>query len=238
MLLWANDFCSVFWVAVVPAFAAVALLYFGIREEEKPSDTARTNPIRRENIVRMPSAYWWVVGLGAVFTLARFSEAFLVLKAQETGIPVAMVPLVMVAMSVVYSATAYPFGKLSDSVSHNKLLGWGLVMLIGANLLLAHGGLVSVFAGVGLWGVHMGMTQGLLAAMVADTAPSDLRGSAYGVFNLASGFAMLLASVVAGIVWERFGSFATFYVGAAFSLLSLTLIAVTPSSQSRKLPSR
>lgn len=222
MLLWANDFRAVFWVAVIPGLMAVALLLFGVREPERHVEQKRTNPIRRENLKRLSRAYWWVVGVGAVFTLARFSEAFLVLRAQQSGIAVALVPLVMVAMNVVYAASAYPFGKLSDRMSHKKLLALGLVVLIAADLVLAlDDHWTTVLAGVALWGVHMGMTQGLLATMVADTAPADLRGTAFGFFNLVSGVAMLIASVVAGLLWDSLGAATTFYAGAGFCLLAL-----------------
>ena len=222
MLWWANDFRAVFWVAVIPGLLAVALLLWGVREPERAAGAPRTNPIRRDNLRRLSGAYWWVVGVGAVFTLARFSEAFLVLRAQQSGIAVALVPLVMVAMNLVYAASAYPFGKLSDRMQHKTLLAWGLVVLIAADLVLAADGhWTTVLAGVALWGVHMGMTQGLLATMVADTAPADLRGTAYGFFNLVSGVAMLLASVVAGLLWDRLGASFTFYAGAVFSVLAL-----------------
>jgi len=222
MLLWANDFRAVFWVAVIPGLMAVALLLFGVREPERHVGQKRTNPIRRENLKRLSRGYWWVVGVGAVFTLARFSEAFLVLRAQQSGIAVALVPLVMVAMNVVYAASAYPFGKLSDRMSQKKLLALGLVVLIAADLVLAlDDHWTTVLAGVALWGVHMGMTQGLLATMVADTAPADLRGTAFGFFNLVSGVAMLIASVVAGLLWDSLGAATTFYAGAGFCLLAL-----------------
>lgn len=222
MLLWAGDFRAVFWVAVVPGLLAVAVLALGVREPEPRQGQRRTNPIRRENIRRLGPAYWWVVAVGAVFTLARFSEAFLVLRAQQIGIAMALVPLVMVAMNVVYAAAAYPFGKLSDRVGHRQLLAWGLVVLIVADVLLAtaqHWGMV--IAGVAVWGIHMGMTQGLLATMVADATPDDLRGTAFGVFHLASGLAMLAASVVAGLLWDQAGPAATFWAGAAFAVLCL-----------------
>lgn len=222
MLLWANDFRAVFWVAVIPGTLAVLLLVFGVREPERHLEAKRTNPIRRENIMRLSASYWWVVVVGAVFTLARFSEAFLVLRAQQGGIPVALVPLVMVAMNLVYAGAAYPFGKLSDRMNHKTLLAWGLVVLICADLVLASNDhWTTVVAGVALWGVHMGMTQGLLATMVADTAPVDLRGTAYGVFNLISGVAMLVASAVAGLLWDQFGASSTFYAGALFCVLAL-----------------
>lgn len=222
MLLWTNDFRAVFWVAVIPGLLAVALLLFGVHEPKQHLGKKRTVPIRKENLSRLNGEYWWVVGIGAVFTLARFSEAFLVLRAQQGGIPVALVPLVMVAMNLVYAVSAYPFGRLSDSMSHSTLLSLGLVVLIAADLVLAiNDHWLNVVIGVALWGIHMGMTQGLLATMVANTAPSDLRGTAYGVFNFIAGLAMLAASVVAGLLWDNLGASSTFYTGAGFSVLAL-----------------
>ncbi len=227
MLVWANDFRAVFWVAVIPGLLAVALLVFGIKEPVRDARRRPVNPIRRAALSRLGRAYWWVAGVGAVFTLARFSEAFLVLRASQLGVPIAWVPLVMVAMNLVYSASAYPFGRLSDRVSHRKLLAAGLVVLIAADLVLALAShWVHLGLGVALWGVHMGMTQGLLAAMVADTAPEDLRGTAYGFFNLLSGVAMLVSSVIAGLFWDTLGSAFTFYVGAGFATLTLIGIAL------------
>lgn len=226
MLFWANDFRAVFWVAVIPGLMAVALLLFGVREPERHEVHKRSNPIRRENLKRLDASYWRVVGIGAVFTLARFSEAFLVLRAQQSGIPIALVPLVMVAMNLIYAISAYPFGKLSDRISHTKLLALGLLVLIAADLILAandHWGVVLL--GVALWGVHMGMTQGLLATMVADTAPADLRGTAYGFFNLMSGLVMLFASVLAGLLWDQLGASFTFYAGATFCVIALLGLA-------------
>jgi MFS family permease len=223
MLLWANDFRAVFWVAVVPGMLSVALLSFGVREPERTIGERRTNPIRRKNLRRLGWPYWWVVIIGAVFTLARFSEAFLVLRAQQSGVAIALVPLVMVAMNLVYAASAYPFGALSDRISHSALLALGLVVLIAADLVLASGAhWTTMLVGVALWGIHMGMTQGLLATMVADTAPADLRGTAYGFFNLMSGVAMLVASGVAGWLWDRHGADTTFYGGAVFAAMALT----------------
>ena len=229
MLLWANDFRAVFWVAVIPAGLAVALLVFGVREPERAPlapDARRVNPIRRENLARLGPAYRWVVVIGAVFTLARFSEAFLVLRAAEGGLALAYTPLVLVAMNLVYAASAYPFGVLSDRVSHAGLLALGLVLLIAADLVLASGNhWTRIWAGVALWGLHLGVTQGLLAAMVADTAPEDLRGTAYGVFSLVSGVAMLLASALAGLLWDRLGAAWTFCAGAMFGAAALLLLA-------------
>lgn len=234
MLLWANDFRAIFWVAVIPAMLSVALLAFGVREPERPSGVPRTNPIQRNNLRRLGPAYRWVVALGAIFTLARFSEAFLVLRAQQLGVPMALVPLVMVAMNLVYAVSAYPFGKLSDRTRHTTLLGWGLLVLIASDVLLAMAsGWPTLLAGVALWGIHMGMTQGLLAAMVADTAPADLRGTAYGVFNLSSGIAMLAASVIAGWAWDRFGASTTFWTGGIFATCCLVALSVHPRAAFR-----
>ena len=224
MLLWADDFRAVFWVASIPAFLAVALLMFGVREPERKVQGRRMNPIRRENLRRLPDAYWWVVAIGAMFTLARFSEAFLVLRAQQGGLPLALTPLVLIAMNVVYAGSAYPFGKLSDAMSHARLLAAGLVVLIAADAALAWGGQPGLWLGIALWGLHMGMTQGLLATMVADTAPADLRGTAFGCFNLVSGLALLFASALAGWLWDSFGATYTFVGGGLFSAAALAAI--------------
>lgn len=225
MLLWNDDFQAVFWIAVIPGVLAVALLFFGLHEPKTPVTHKRTNPIRRENLKRLSRAYWWVVALGFIFTLARFSEAFLVLRAQQLEIPLATIPLVMVAMNLVYSVTAYPFGKLSDRISHSRLLQLGLVVLIFADMALALSQHWStLLLGVALWGVHMGMTQGLLATMVADTAPAELRGTAFGMFNLLSGVALLLASLGAGVLWETHGAASTFWAGAIICVLALVVM--------------
>lgn len=222
MLLWNNDFRAVFWVAVIPGLLSVLLLLVGVREPKRHVGENRTNPFRRESLALLSMRYWWVVGLGAVVALARFSEAFLVLRAQQGGIPIAWVPLVMVAMNLVYATTAYPFGKLSDRISHRTLLGAGLLVLIAADLVLARDDhWLTVVIGVMLWGIHMGMTQGLLATMVADTAPVNLKGTAFGIFNLVSGVAMLVASVLAGLLWDHLGPAFTFYAGASFSVVAL-----------------
>lgn len=226
MLLWANDFRAVFWVAVIPGALAVVLLMFGVREPARPAPAKKAAfPISRAALTLLPPAYWWVVGAGAVLTLARFSEAFLVLRAQQGGLALALVPLVLVVMNIVYAVGAYPLGILADKMNHQALLMLGILPLIGADLLLAHSGeLAWVGAGLVLWGLHMAATQGLLAAMVADTAPVELRGTAFGLFNLGSGLAMLAASVLAGLLWDAFGAAATFHAGAAFALTALVLL--------------
>ncbi len=227
MLAWANDFRAVFWVAIVPGFFAVVLLYWGVQEPERAAAAHRENPIRRDKLRHLPRAYWWVVVIGAIFTLARFSEAFLVLRAQQGGLPLAYVPLVLIGMNIVYALSAYPFGKLSDRFSHRALLAFGLVVLIAADVACAYSAHWTwVWLGISLWGLHMGITQGLLARMVADTAPAELRGTGYGLFNLMSGVALLCASVLAGFLWERFGAAHTFIAGAAFSGLAFGVIVL------------
>ena len=234
MLLWADDFQAVFWVAVIPGLAAVALLAWGVKEPPARPGAVRVKPISRAAMRRLSPAYWGVVAVGGLFTLARFSEAFLVLRAQQAGIPLALVPLVMVLMSGVYALSAYPFGRLSDRVSHRKLLVLGLAVLIAADLLLASSlHWAALLGGVALWGLHMGITQGLLATMVAECAPADLRGTAFGVFNLASGVALLAASVLAGWLWDSFGAAYTFGAGAL--ICGLTLLAL-PALPARPAP--
>ncbi|HHT1167414.1 TPA: MFS transporter [Klebsiella michiganensis] len=231
MFLWDNDFQSIFWVAAIPAVLSIALLGFGLKEPRTAVVQKRTNPLRRENLKKLSAAYWWVVAIGSIFTLARFSEAFLVLRTQQMAIPLFAIPLVMVAMNLVYSLTAYPFGKLSDSMSHSKMLQWGLLVLIAADIVLALSSHWStLLAGVALWGIHMGMTQGLLAAMVAHTAPPELRGTAFGMFNLMSGIALLLASAGAGVLWEVLGAASTFYAGAIICVVTLVGMRCMPSA--------
>lgn len=225
MILWADNFRLAFWLAVIPAALCVALLTLAVEEPVHPRGARRINPIRRESLAQLSTHYWWVVLVGAVFSLARFSEAFLVLRAMGSGIHLALVPLVMVAMNIAYALSAFPFGKLADKVSHTRLLILGLTVLIAADLVLAHGSHWSlVVTGVALWGLHMGMTQGLLATMVADTAPAQLRGTAFGMFNLLTGVVTLVSSVLAGALWDRVGAAATFYASAAFCLCTIVLL--------------
>ncbi|HET7365156.1 MAG TPA: MFS transporter [Burkholderiales bacterium] len=225
MLAWAQDFRAVFWMAAIPAFLAVALLVVAVPEPAPPPGAAPLNPVSAQSLARLGAAYWWVVGIGATLALARFSEAFLVLRAAQGGLPAALAPLVFIAMNVVYAATAYPFGKLADKLPHERLLAWGLPPLVAGDAVLAcsnHWG--AVWLGVSLWGLHMGMTQGLLSAMVADAAPADLRGTAYGFFNLASGVALLAGSVAAGMLWDSHGAATTFVAGGVLAALALGAI--------------
>ncbi len=223
MLLSMNNFKLVFWLAVIPAFIALALMVLAVDEPERKAKVGVAKPaLQLADSKRLPAAFWAVVGIAAVFTLARFSEAFLILKAQSAGLPVALVPIIMVVMNVVYAVVAYPAGVLSDRIGRNGILFVGIGMLIVADLILAFSTSVSaVLSGVVFWGLHMGLTQGVLATLVADTAPEDLRGTAFGVFNLASGIALLIASVIAGGLWDAYGPRMTFLAGAAFTALAM-----------------
>jgi MFS family permease len=228
MELYASDFRAVFWWALLPAALAVLLLVLGVREpDDVVPATTRGWPIRRAELARLPRAYWRVVALGAVFALARFSEAFLVLKAQAEGLAPALVPLVHVWMNAIYALVATPAGILSDRYGRTRVLRSGLAALTIADLVLAFApGLAGTAAGVGLWGLYLGLSQGLLSALVADTAPDDLRGTAFGLFNLVTGAALLAASVLAGWLWSAAGSSATFGAGAVFSLSALLFAAI------------
>lgn len=223
MLATANSFTFVFWIAVVPAFVSFLLIVFLVHEPERPAALRIVKaPLSRAELVRLGTQYWWVVAIAAVFTLARFSEAFLVLRAQSVGVPVALIPAVLVLMNVAYALAAYPAGVLSDQMDRGTILIAGLLILIASDLILASSTTpVGVAIGVALWGLHMGLTQGLMATLVADAAPSELRGTAYGVFNLVSGVALLAASLIAGGLWDAVGPRGTFLAGAAFAGLSL-----------------
>jgi MFS family permease len=224
-LMWwsGNNFKAVFWVAVIPAFLSLALIVFAVEEPAQHSDGHEArNPFSLGAIRRLGSAFWLVTAVGVVFTLARFSEAFLILRARNVGLSAMWVPAVLVLMNVAYALSAYPAGVLADRVDRKALLAGGLLFLAAGDLALALApNLEGVAIGVILWGLHMGFTQGLFAALVADTSPPALRGTAYGYFNLLTGLATLAASVIAGALWDVYGPTGTFLAGVAFALLSL-----------------
>ncbi len=224
MLWFANDIRSVLWIAALPACLALALLVAGVHEPEREVAAAPPHaPFTRASLYQLPRRYWWVVAVGAVFTLARFSEAFLILRAQDVGISIAYAPAVMIAMNVVYAAAAYPAGRLADHVRTRTLLVWGLALLAVADVALAVAtGPALVLAGACCWGLHMALTQGLLSKLVADTASPALRGSAFGFFHLVTGAALFAASVIAGALWTTFGPSAAFVAGAVFSAAAAT----------------
>ena len=227
MLLLADDIRQVLWVAVVPAIAAVIVLVVFVREPERRANGETAPSVAFASLGALGGRYWAIVALGAVLTLARFSEAFLVLRAHELGVALALVPLVLVLMNVVYTAVSYPAGVAADRGHRRALLFWGLAALIAADLVIgASRSVAALGAGIVLWGMHMGLTQGLLSALVADAAPPDSRGTAFGVFHLVSGAALLAASVLAGWLWSAYGASAAFYAGAAFCALALAGLVI------------
>ena len=237
MGLLANDIRAVFWVAVIPAFVSVAILVAFVNEPDRRTDARPGRvPLRLADIKTLSAAYWGVVTVGAVLTLARFSEAFLVLRASGTGLGIGFVPLVLVVMNVVYAASAYPAGVWADRAGRRVVLLTGVGILVLADVVLATAPTIwLVMAGTGLWGLHMGLTQGLLATMVTDAAPASLRGTAFGAFNLVCGVTLLAASVLAGVLWDRFGPTGTFAAGATLGLISLVGLAFAgrqPGSES------
>jgi MFS family permease len=227
MALLHDDFWLIFWIAVIPGLISVLVLILGVHEPPHKSETAQA-PIKLTDLKSIGTPFWIVVGVGAVLTLARFSEAFLILRAQNEGLSLALAPLVLVVMNIVYALSSYPLGALSDRIDRKTMLGIGFATLIASDLVLAAAPtLLFVMFGVALWGLHMGMTQGLLSALVADEAPEQLRATAFGVFNFASGIALLLASLIAGVLWEQIGPSATFVAGAAFTALGLLALFLT-----------
>jgi MFS family permease len=223
MDLTGNRFRAVFWIAVIPALLSLALITFGVREPEHDRDLRPVrSPLKLSELRQLGARYWWIVAIATVFALARFSEAFLILRAQSIGLAAMLVPVVMIVMNIVYAASAYPAGILADKTDRVVVLTVGFGMLIIADIFLALArGIAGVMAGVAIWGLHMGFTQGLFSALVADTAPANRRGTAFGVFNLLGGIGALAASIIAGALWNVSGPEATFLVGAAFTALSL-----------------
>jgi MFS family permease len=235
MVTTGDDFRFAFWIAVIPAALAVLLIVYGVREPTTPHEGERRRcPVRRAELARLGVEYWWLVGIATVLTLARFSEAFLLLAAQHVGMAIALIPGILVLMNIMYAASAYPFGRLADRVSRRALLAIGIIFLIAADIVLAMAGSIwQVLVGAAFWGLHMGATQGLLSALVADAVPGDLRGTAFGLYSLVTGATLLAASVIAGWLWTVIGPAATFTAGAIFAVLTIVGVVLrrtdTPS---------
>ncbi len=236
LLMWltASHFQTVMWIAVIPAFIAVYILIAHVREPRTAGPRPTRAPLALKQLVRLGPDYWRLVVLAVVFTLGRFSEAFLLLRAQDMGLAPLWAPAVLVIMALAYSLSAYPAGALSDRVGRRGVLLMGLGLLMLADLLLA---LLPGWAGLALgvvsWGLHLGFTQGIFAALIADSAPARLRGTAFGVFHLLTGAALLVASVVAGLLWDGVGFQATFLVGATFAGVTLAGVALLPGRTTR-----
>ncbi len=233
MALLSNNISQVLWYALIPAVLCMVFLVFGVKEPDgipaaKDKGGKGGLALWRAEITQMSSRYWLIVVIGGLFALARFSAAFLALRAMDLGMPVGLSPFVLVLMMVVFSLSSYPVGLLADRMDRKVLLAFGFVALMTSELILGSAsGYVIAMAGVILWGVHLGLTQGLLSALVADSAPDHLRGTAFGIFNLVNGIALLFASLVAGVVWQMLGASMTFYVGAAFAGVAFLLLLVS-----------
>lgn len=239
MALLSNNIRAVFWWSVVPGLAAVALLGLGVKESRREAPTAAKAPIGWRDLKRLGAPFWGVVALGAVFSMAQFSQAFLILRARDAGLGLALTPVVLIVMNLVYAVVAGPAGALSDRIGRKPVLAMGLVVLAVADAVLALWfTLPGVLVGVALWGLYMALSQGLLAALVADTAPEQARGTAFGVFNLVSGFALLGASGLAGLVWERIGPAVTFEIGGGFALITLAGLLLHSAANGRHPKSR
>ncbi|MFM8859893.1 MAG: MFS transporter [Methylocystis sp.] len=235
LILWLtlNDIHVVFWVATLPAILAVIVLFYGVDEpvKERNAEGEFRFPLHKNELSRLGAAFWRVAAVATIFSLARFSEAFLILKAQAVGLPVIFAPLVLVFMNLIYASAAYPIGVMSDRIGRWSLLALSLIVLMSADGVLAYApSLVWVCCGVVLWGLHMGMSQGLFAALVADVAPAALRGTAFGVYNLFSGLALFLASFLAGRLWDQFGDWATFLMGGSFACVALIGLFMIPKN--------
>lgn len=228
MLVFSNDVRLVLWFAVLPAIVTMLIIVFKVKEPEKKEKEYNFKmPINISVIKNFSKQFWFIVILGAMFMLARFSEAFLVLKASEVGFEAAWVPLVMIVMALTYTVFVYPIGKLSDRIKREYMLIVGLIILIFADIILANAkSNIAVLIGTAIWGIHMGFTQGVLATLIADYSPKEYNGTAFGIFNFVSGISMLIASIIAGVVWQEFGSYMTFYAGGIFALISLVMVYI------------
>jgi MFS family permease len=227
MIALSGNVLAIFWIAVIPAFLSVAALIVGVREPDSPAKPSGQPRLSASDFLKLNRQVWLVIIAASILTLARFSEAFLLLKSQEAGFAVAWVPLTMVIMHAVYGLTAYPVGRLSDSIGRRGILLLGIAVLMAAYVALAFAKGIGLFlAGIVLWGLHMGLSQGLLATLIADAAPRDLKGTAFGAFNLMTGVMVLIGNVAAGLIWDTHGSFGTFITGAALSLFVLIVMAL------------
>jgi MFS family permease len=240
MLLTHDNFRFVFWAAVLPAALAVATLAFFTPESSTERGAKHPKSSVLVGFASLPRAFWLIAVLGGLMALARISDAFLILRVTGLGLPIAYAPLILVAMNFVYGALAYPAGFLADRMQRKTLLLFGILALIAADATLAlasnlWGGALAL----ALWGLHLALTQGLTASMVAASAPPERRGTAFGLFNLISGLAMLIGNLGGGLLWDFSGPAVTFtasaiVLGIALLLLPLVdrepAIAATPAS--------
>ena len=231
MKLSDDDFRLVFWIALIPAYLSIIVLVVAVKELPfNHVESQQWLPIRYGDIAALPAAFWWVIAIAGLLSLARFSQAFLVLKAFDVGVDAAFVPMVLVVMHLVYSTAAYPFGILADHLDRRLQLGIGTVILVGANVVLASASTIWMTAlGAALWGLQMGVTQGLLGAAIADAAPDRLRGSAFGIYDVAIGVGTFVASASAGILWTVGGPSLAFGFSACVAVAATLMLLLRPS---------
>ena len=229
-----QNFRLVFWLAVIPGIIAVMFLVFGVKEPRQQQNQQRVNPLNRSALSSLGSNYWWLLLAVLIFNLGNSSDAFLLLKAQQVGIPAAFIPLTLVVQNLTYALFAYPLGRLSDRISRRQLLigGWLIYALV-------YGGLALVDRAPQFWGllavygVHLAMTQGTITALVADLVPANLRGTAFGFLNLAVGVALFPASLLAGLLWQQLGSGVAFAVSSGLALIAICLLAIVSQNKDR-----
>ena len=226
MKLSGDDFRLVFWIALVPAYLSIIVLLVAVKELPSNYDSSLPRlSIRRDDIIALPAAFWWVISIAGLLSLARFSQAFLVLKANDIGVDAAFVPMVLVVMHLVYSMAAYPFGILADRLDRRLQLGIGTVILVGADVVLASASTIWLTAlGAALWGLQLGVTQGLLGATIADVAPDRLRGTAFGIYDVAIGVGTFVASAGAGVLWMAGGPSLAFAFSACVAIAAILML--------------
>jgi len=237
MRLSGNDFRLVFWIALAPAYLSIVVLLLAVKELPFAVDAGeRRFSIQGKDLAALPARFWWVIAIAGLLALARFSQAFIVLKADDVGLEAAFLPIMLAVMYLVYSMTAYPFGVLADYVDRRLQLGIGAVVLIGADVILATAGDIWwTVLGAALWGLQMGVTQGLLGATVADAAPDHLRGVAFGFYDVANGVAALGASAGAGMLWTVAGPAAAFGTGAFIAAAATLMLMLRPLPKAANL---
>lgn len=230
MKLSDDNFRLVFWIALIPAYLSIVVLVIAVKELPfNPDEINRRLPTRLGDITTLPTTFWWVIAIASLLALARFSQAFLVLKAYNVGIDAAFVPIVLVVMHLVFSVAAYPFGVLADHLNRRLQLGIGTVILVGADMVLANADNVWLTAlGAALWGLQLGVTQGLLGATIADISPDQMRGTAFGIYDVAVGVWTFVASAGAGILWIIGGPFMAFGCSACVATAAAIMLLLRP----------
>lgn len=223
MSLLGDQLRLVFWVALIPGLLAVALILLGV-EEPKNAPTGET-PMKAWKFNHFSAAFWEACAMGFILQLSRLGDAFLILRAKDFGVATHFLPGVLIVMNIVYSLTSYPAGSLSDRVGRKTVITFGFLLLALANGLLAlNASIVITFLGIVLWGIQMGLTQSNLIALVTDTCPATLRGTALGIYNLFSAIAMIIGGSSTGYIWDHFGASTAFYVAASVSVIGLVLL--------------